>query len=205
MHKPTNSVPLDLNGTLRFAKSLADSAATLEELNATCPDPKFPKLSLTLPKLFGRTTATAAPPPPPPGGPGYTLAAFLPQWPGSGGPPPVPPAAEPPRAVAAMLLAAAAPPRPPNNGAPATLRLRQRALPGLATPGLTRITDNANSNHGKGFTKGHTFVALRSAIAASGAKATGSPAAAAAARAAGAGKGGGTRRRRTRHRGTRRH
>ena len=204
---PTEPVPLNLKGTLSLAADMAHSAATLGELDVRCPDPEFPplpKLGLKLWNPFGSRTATAAPPPPPPGGPGYTLAAFLPRWPGHGGPPPVPQRAEPPQA-AAILVAAAAPPRPHTEEEPASLRLRIHALPGLATPGLSRQTDNANRTHGKRFTKGNTFISLRNAIAASGAKPTGSPAAAAARRAAGAGEGGGTRTRRPRRRGTRRH
>lgn len=200
VHQPTNSVSLDLNGTLRLAKSLARSAATLEELDVTCPPPKFPtlpKLSLTLPNPFGSRTATAAPPPPPPGGPGYTLARLLPRWPGHGGPPHVPPAAEPPQA-AAILVATAAPDRPPPNGAPASLRLRQRAPPG------SRSTNNGFIKNSHLY-KGAQMLNGQASGKLTGAKLTGSPAAAAARRAAGAGEGGGTRRRRTRHRGTRRH
>jgi hypothetical protein len=201
-HLPTKSVTLDLNDTLKFADSMARSAATLEQLNATCPLPTFPtlpKLGLTLPKLFGDRTATAAPPPPPPSGPGYTFAGLLPRWPGHGGPPHVPQRAEPPQV--AMLLAAAAPAKPPTNENPATLRLRLRTAHGFHKDDEGSVAAAAG-NQANNFFK----PANDSLKGIKGTQNVGGIGARVKARAAGAGEGGGTRRRRRRrHRGTRRH
>lgn len=193
---PTESVPLNLKGTLRLAADMAHSAATLEELDVRCPPPKFPplpNLGLKLWNPFGSRTATAAPPPPPPGGPGFTFADLLPEWPGSRDPPHVPQRAVPPQAD--MLLAAAAPPMPPTKGAPASLRLRLRTAHGFHKGDQNSVAAAAGNKRGNILKP-----ANNSLHGEKGTKTVGNVAKGVMAR-----RGGTRRTRRTRHRGTRRH